>query len=69
MAKLTRLGKMVKRHCLERGITQTELARKLGMSKIYLSKIMYGYRPPGKYTEALARELGIDPEAVRALAA
>lgn len=67
--EMTRLGVMIKKHLLDRGMEHREFARKLGMSPMYLSKIIYGYRPPGEYTEALAKELGIDPEVVRILAA
>ena len=59
------LGALVREKRKEIGITQYQLALRLGVQPAYLSQIETGTRRwPGKYTEALARELGVSEVAL-----
>ena len=69
MKRLTKLGTAVKRWLLDQGMTQRELAVRLGTSEQYLSKILYGDKPVGKYLPALAEVLGMTSEELREMAA
>jgi len=69
MARLTRLGIKVKKWLLDRNMTQRELAQRLGMGEQYLSKILYGQKPVGKYLPALAEVMGMDTDELREMAA
>jgi transcriptional regulator with XRE-family HTH domain len=69
MKRLTRLGVEVKRWLLDHRMTQRELAARLGVSEQYLSKILYGQKPVGKYLPALAETLGMGVDELKELAA
>lgn len=56
-------GRNLKRHRKERGITQTELAEKIGVTKGCISNWERGYRDPGvSEIYAASEALGIDPK-------
>lgn len=59
------VGWMVRERRVALDLSQTELARRLGMKREYLSQIESG-KPkwPQKYIPGLARELGISPTAL-----
>ncbi len=62
------LGKLIKKNLIDKGMTQGELASRIGVSEKYLSRIVRGERGPGKYVPALARELNVPEETIRELA-
>lgn len=66
---MNELGKFIKKRLIDQGRTQVELAETIGVKPQYLSNIIRGIRGPGKYTEALARELGVSEEKLRQLSA
>lgn len=53
-------GVEVKKALAERGMTQTELAKNLGISCGYLYLIIGGYRPVSKYKKRIAEYLELD---------
>jgi transcriptional regulator with XRE-family HTH domain len=55
-------GVNVKIEMLKRGITQTELANKLGLSLPYINLVINGKRKIGWIQEAIAKELGLSIE-------
>lgn len=59
-AEMTDFGKKVVMRLVEKGMTQTELAERLGCTKQYLYKILSGQRSGKKYVEMLRRELELD---------
>ena len=46
---------------IDKGMTQRELADKLGTTPQYLNKILHGERSGAKYRERIQELLGIDP--------
>ncbi len=58
--KLTPFGKKVKKRLIDMGMTQVELAERVGITDKYLSKILYGYRPGTKYVEKIKSILKMD---------
>jgi transcriptional regulator with XRE-family HTH domain len=56
---LTSFGLAVKRRLLERGMTQKQLAEKLGISETRVSEALYGAVSGKKHKELIATELGI----------
>jgi len=69
MAKLTPLGREVKKWLIDQSMTQRELAAALGTGDKYLWKMLYGVRPGNKYLPALAEMMGVDVEELKKLAA
>lgn len=69
MHRLTGLGLRIKEWLLRQGMTQRELAARIGTSEQYLSKILRGQKPAGKYLAAIAEVLGVDVEELKELAA
>lgn len=59
-AEVTDFGKKVVMRLIEKGMTQTELAERLGCTKQYLYKILSGQRSGKKYVETLCTELNLD---------
>ncbi len=59
--ELTPFGAEVKKALVDRGMTQTALAKKLGVSPKYINLIIYGERSGKKYLPAIITILGIDP--------
>lgn len=53
-------GVAVKKALAERGMTQTELAKEVGVSCGYLYLIVGGYRPVSKYKKRIAEYLKLD---------
>lgn len=66
---MKKLGKLIKKRLIDLELTQTELAARIGVNHKYLSKIICGYRGPGRYTESLAKELGVSADELRRLSA
>ncbi|MDZ4042882.1 MAG: helix-turn-helix transcriptional regulator [Eubacteriales bacterium] len=66
---MNELGRFIKKRLIDQGRTQVELADRIGVKPQYLSSIIRGKKGPGKYTPALARELGIREEELRRLCA
>ncbi len=58
--KLTPFGKKVKKRLIDMGMTQVELADRVGITDKYLYKILYGYRSGIKYVEKIKSILKMD---------
>lgn len=60
--KLTKFGVEVKKKLVEKQMTQTELAKKLGTSTKYISSIMYTKYPlvRSRITKKILDELDLD---------
>lgn len=58
---LTPLGVACKKRMVEKNISQTELAQKVGTSTKYLDLIFHGERAGKKYISRIVRELDINP--------
>ncbi|MEK8131470.1 helix-turn-helix transcriptional regulator [Paenibacillus filicis] len=63
--ELTPLGAEVKKRLIDIGMTQGQLAEKIGTSDQYLNLILYGQRSGKKYLSKIMTELGIDPDTIR----
>ncbi|PJI08441.1 MULTISPECIES: helix-turn-helix domain-containing protein [Clostridium] len=59
---LTSLGIACKKRMVEKSISQTELAQKVGTSSKYLDLIFHGERAGKKYISRIVKELGINPD-------
>lgn len=59
-AGLTPFGKKVKKRLIDLGMTQVELAGKVGITDKYLYKILHGKRSGGKYIEKIKSILELD---------
>ncbi len=59
--QLTPLGKYVVKALTDRDMTKIQLAAEVGTSPQYLSYILYGLRPGGKYIPAIIAVLELDP--------
>lgn len=57
--KLTPFGLSVKKRLLDKGMTQKELARELGVQGCYLTEILYGIRAGWKYREQIENILSM----------
>lgn len=62
--KLTPFGIIVKKRLVDRGMTQVELAEKMGTSNKYINLIIYGERSGKKYIYQIAEILEIDLEKI-----
>jgi len=60
--KLTPFGKVVKKRLIDKGMTQAELALKIGTSRMYLNLILHGDRSGEKYRDEIMKVLGINSE-------
>lgn len=58
-------GKKIKIRLIELGMTQIELAEKIGANSIYLNHIISGYRPGNKYIKAIENILKISLEGIK----
>ena len=58
--KLTPLGKEIKKKLIDKGMTQVQLADRLGIGKQYLTKIMNGSRSGAKYMDEICNMLNIN---------
>ncbi len=58
--KLTPFGVEIKKNLVDRQMTQTELAKKIGVSPKYINLILYGERSGKKYIPAITSLLGLD---------
>jgi transcriptional regulator with XRE-family HTH domain len=63
--ELTPLGVIIKKRLIDKGMSQVELAKKIGTSKVYLNMILYGERSGKKYLPKIFTVLQIDPESVK----
>ncbi len=57
---LTPFGKKVKKRLIDMGMTQVELAGRVGITTKYLSKILHGHRSGSKYMEKIKSILKMD---------
>lgn len=62
--QLTPFGMEIKKALLSLGMTQRQLAGSVGVSPVYLNRIIFGERPGDKYVRQIITVLGLDPEAV-----
>ncbi|AAK81562.1 transcriptional regulator with XRE-family HTH domain [Clostridium acetobutylicum] len=62
--RLTSFGIACKKAMLEKEMSQTELARRVGSSTKYLDLVFHGERTGKKYISAIIKELGIDPDSI-----
>lgn len=62
--RLTPFGKLVAKALVDRDMTRTELAERIGTSPQYLSYILYGVRSGEKYVPAIVATLSLDPQEV-----
>lgn len=62
--KITPLGIEIKKKLLDKHMTQTELAKRVGVTKVYITEIIYGtYNLKRSPTlEKILRELKIEPK-------
>lgn len=58
--RLTPLGKEIKKKLIDKGMTQVQLADRLGIGKQYLTKIMNGSRSGAKYVDDICSILNIN---------
>ena len=58
--RLTPLGKEIKKKLIDKGMTQVQLADRLGIGKQYLTKIMNGARSGAKYVDDICSMLNIN---------
>lgn len=58
--RLTPLGKEIKKKLIDKGMTQVQLADRLGIGKQYLTKIMNGSRSGAKYVDDICSMLNIN---------
>ncbi len=56
----TEFGQTVALKLFMSGMTQADLAKKIGCSRQYLHKILSGERSGTKYTEMICSELGLE---------
>lgn len=62
--ELSEFGFLAKIELLKQGMTQTELAKKLGISSAYLSDILRGSRKSSDMEKAICQILGLNQEGV-----
>lgn len=60
--QLTSFGVLVKKALVEKGMTQVQLAEKVGTSKKYLNLIFHGERSGKKYLQDIVDLLGLESE-------
>lgn len=58
--RLTACGIIIKKRMLELGMSNTELADKLGCNKSYVCRILYGERSGRKYMAQISEILDVD---------
>ena len=61
-SEYTEFGNKVALQLFMNGMTQADLAKKIGCSRQYLHKILCGERSGTKYTELICEELGLSFE-------
>ena len=57
--ELTPYGKDLKCQLVKMGMTQVELAEKVGTSKQYLGKILHGKRSGATYIDSINKAIGL----------
>lgn len=57
MKEATKYGKSVKYRLIENGMTASELAKEIGTSPQYLSKMLLGEKPVHKYQDKIEAAL------------
>lgn len=62
--QLTPFGREIKKALVDLGMTQRKLADKVGVSPVYLNRIIFGERPGDKYMDKIITALSLSPEAV-----
>ena len=58
---LTPFGAAVKKALIDKGMTQVELARQIGISKQYVSDILYGLKRGQEHVPHIVTLLELDP--------
>ena len=66
--QLTPFGMLVKKTLVEKGMTQVQLAEKVGTSNKYLNLILYGDRTGDKYIGGIAKVLNLDLDSFKKIA-
>ena len=56
----TKFGKLVKKRLIDKNMTASQLADRLGTTPQYLNKILHGERSGEKYLEDITKILNID---------
>lgn len=59
--RLTPLGMMIKKRLIDLDKTQSQLAKEVGTSKVYLNHILHGEKSGKKYLRKILSVLEIDP--------
>lgn len=62
--RLTPFGKLVAKALVDRDMTRTELAERIGTSPQHLSRILHGARSGEKHIPAITAALSLDPQEV-----
>jgi ribosome-binding protein aMBF1 (putative translation factor) len=57
---LTEFGREVKKRLIDLDMTQSDLARRIGVSGALISSILHGKRPDTKQKESIRAALGIE---------
>lgn len=60
--RLTPLGVAVKKRLIDKQMTQTELAKRIGLSPKYINMIIYGERSGKKYLPAISSLLELETD-------
>lgn len=60
--RLTPLGVAVKKRLIDKQMTQTELAKRIGLSPKYINMIIYGERSGEKYLPAISSLLELETD-------
>lgn len=69
-SNLTPFGKLVVKALVDQGMTSAELARRVGTTPQYLSRVLHGARTGEKHIPAIIAALSLDPRKVeKAIAA
>lgn len=59
--KATAFGKAIRKRLIDLDMNQTDLARRIGTSKVTVTHIIYGDRNPGRWKNPICNVLGIAP--------
>lgn len=62
MQQYSEFGAEARKRMLQKGITMTEIANELGITKSYLSEILKGTRRGKKQKPVIAKMLGMESE-------
>ena len=57
--KVTEFGKAIRKRLIDLDMNQTDLARRIGTSKVTITYIIHGDRNPGRWEAAIREILGL----------